>query len=110
MAAKLHDIGQKLRNRMHDPIETTTKWLQQVVRGYFQYHAIPDNERQMRGFRNDVLRRWLRQLRRRSQRSRWTWARFLELLGVLLPEVRILHPYPNARFDAKHIQGRNRVR
>ena len=34
--------------------------------------------------------------------SRWTWERFMERLGVLLPEIRILHPYPNVRFDAKY--------
>ena len=34
----------------------------------------------------------------------------MKLLGTLIPEVRILHPYPDVRFDAKHIQGRNRVR
>ena len=110
MAAKLKAIQAELRQRMHEAIGNTVKWLQPVVRGYFQYHAIPGNEEQLQAFRKDVLRLWLRQLRRRSQPSRWTWARFLELLGVLLPEVRILHPYPNARFDAKHIQGRNRVR
>ena len=110
MAAKLTDIQAKLRQRMHEAIGDTTKWLQSVVRGYFQYHAIPGNEDRMKAFRKDVLRLWLRQLRRRSQRSRWTWARFLEILGALLPEVRVLHPYPNARFDAKHIRGRNRVR
>jgi RNA-directed DNA polymerase len=56
------------------------------------------------------------QLRRRSQRTRWTWETFLEKLGNLLPEVEILHPYPNVRFAFKHpsfeqnIQGKNRVR
>ena len=63
----------------------------------------------MKAFRHDILRLWLMQLRRRSQRSKWTWARFLEKLGAQLPEVQILHPYPNVRFDAR-IQGRNRVR
>jgi RNA-directed DNA polymerase len=48
------------------------------------------------------MRRLLRQLRRRSQRSRWTWERFLANFGDLLPEITILHPYPNVRFDAKH--------
>jgi hypothetical protein len=33
MAAKLADIGEKLRKRMHESIRTTVKWLQQVVRG-----------------------------------------------------------------------------
>jgi len=102
MAAKLKDIREKLRYRMHRSIETTVKWLRQVVRGYFQYHAVPGNWAQMKSFRNDVLRLWLKQLRRRSQRSKWTWKRFVSRLGILLPEVRTLHPYPVVRFDAKH--------
>jgi len=102
MAAKLTDIKGKLRQRMHESISGTAEWLQSVVRGYFQYYAIPGNEAKLKTFRQDVLRLWLCQLRRRSQRSRWTWQRFLQSLGVLLPEVHILHPYPEARFDAKH--------
>ena len=102
MAAKLKEIKATLRQRLHGSIEDTMKWLQSVVRGYFQYHAIPGNEERLKAFRKDVLRLWLRQLRRRSQRSRWTWERFLERLGVLIPEIRILHPYPNVRFTARH--------
>jgi hypothetical protein len=102
MAAKLKDIGEKLRQRMHASIRSNVEWLISVVRGYFQYHAVPDNEDRLRAFRNDVLRRWLRQLRRRSQRSRWTWRRFQERLGVLLPPVEILHPWPTERFAARH--------
>ena len=56
----------------------------------------------LKAFRNEVLRIWLRTLRRRSQRSRWTWERFRTSLGSLLPRVQILHPYPDVRFDAKH--------
>jgi group II intron reverse transcriptase/maturase len=102
MAAKLKDIKAELRKRLHWSIKDNIGWLQSVVRGYFQYHAIPGNEERLKAFRKDVLRLWLRQLRRRSHRSRWTWERFLERLGVLLPEIRILHPYPSARFDARH--------
>jgi group II intron reverse transcriptase/maturase len=109
LAAKLKDIKAKLRARLHGVIGDTVKWLKAVVRGYFQYHAIPDNEERMKTFRHEILRLWLRQLRRRSQRSRWTWARFQEKLGAQLPEIQILHPYPNERFDAR-IRGKNRVR
>lgn len=109
MAAKLKDIRRKLERRMHGSIGNTVEWLRTVVRGYFQYHAIPGNEPRMKAFRKDVLRMWLRLLRRRSQRSRWTWERFLERLAVLLPTVEVLHPYPDVRFAAR-IQGGNRVR
>jgi group II intron reverse transcriptase/maturase len=102
MSAKLKEIKAQLKERRHKSNANTVKWLQSVVRGYFQYHAIPDNWARLDTFQKEVLRMWLRQLRRRSQRSRWTWERFLARLAVLLPEIRILHPYPNVRFDAKY--------
>jgi hypothetical protein len=112
MAAKLKDIRVKLRVRVQAGMRGTVQWLQQVVRGYYQYHAIPGNGERMRAFRKEVLRIWYQSLRRRSQRSRLTWKRFYERLAVLLPSVQILQPYPSVRFDAKHpnIQGKNRVR
>jgi len=71
IAAKLKDIRQKLRRSLHDSTKNTVKWLKSVVHGYFQYHAIPYNEGWLKVFRHEVLRMWWRQLRRRSQRSRW---------------------------------------
>jgi hypothetical protein len=43
LAAKLKDIHGELRRRMHAGLPKTAEWLRQVVRGYFQYHAVPDN-------------------------------------------------------------------
>jgi RNA-directed DNA polymerase len=112
MAAKLKDIRAKLRQRMHVAPRTIGNWLAQVVRGYFQYHAVPGNWARLKAFRHDVLRMWYQALRRRSQRSRLTWERFRQGLGAMLPPIQILQPYPNVRFDAKHphIRGKNRVR
>ena len=112
MSAKRNDIRAQLRRRLHAGVPGTLKWLQQVVRRYFQYHAIPGNWARLKAFRYDVLRSWFRTLRRRSQRSRLRWDSFRDGLGSLLPPVQILQPYPDARFDAKHppIRGKNRVR
>jgi hypothetical protein len=112
MAAKRKDIRAKLRQRMQSRVAGSLKWLQQVVRGYFQYHAIPGNWARMEAFRKDVQRLWFHTLRRRSQRSRLTWEKFRERPGSLPPPVQILQPYPDVRFDAKHphIRGKNRVR
>ena len=116
MAAKLKDIRQKLRERLHEKTKGTTEWLCAVVRGYHRYHAVPRNEERLKAFRHEVLRMWWRQLRRRSQRSRWTWKKFKETLGNLLPIVKDLHPYPEVRFALDYpvlwekIQGKNRVR
>ena len=109
MVAKLKDIRQKLRMRMHESIGEIAEWLKSVVRGYFQYHAIPGNKQRMKAFRREVVRMWLWALRRRSDKTSWTWERFVKRLVVLLPSVKVLHPYPDVRYDAK-IQGGNRVR
>jgi RNA-directed DNA polymerase len=112
MAGKLKDIRVQLRKRMHARMPGTVKWLQQVVRGYFQYHAIPGNSARLRAFRREMVRSWLQALRCRSQRHRMSWERFNARLDPLLPPVQVLHPYPDARFAAKypHILGKNRVR
>ena len=102
MAAKLKDIRAQLRQRMHERLPGTGKWLQQVVRGYFQYHAIPGNSARMRAFRSDVLWSWLQTLRRRSQNHRMNWERAVARLDSLLPPAQTVHPYPDVRFDAKH--------
>ena len=40
MCAKLREIKEGLRQRMHRPIPETGKWLAQTVAGYFAYHAV----------------------------------------------------------------------
>src|SRR5437016_9578160 len=99
MAARLKELRVKLRQRMHVSPKTTGRWLAQVVRGYFQYHAVPGNGKRLEAYRNDVLRIWFQTLRRRSQRQRLSWERFGKGLGSLIPSVRIMHPYPHLRFD-----------
>lgn len=72
------------------------------MHGYFNYHAVPGNMDSLNSFRTQVIWRWHRALRRRSQRRRLTWVRFLRLVNVWIPSARILHPHPNVRFDAMH--------
>jgi group II intron reverse transcriptase/maturase len=102
MRAKLQAIKEQLRIRMHRPITETGKWIRAVVQGYFNYHAIPGNSRRLQAFRDGVKRLWWWALRRRGQRHPWTWERFRPLIRAWIPSVRILHPYPSKRFDARH--------
>jgi DNA polymerase II large subunit len=102
MAAKLRSIRVELRRRIHQPIAETGDWLRQVVGGYFRYHAVPGNLPRLETFRQQIARHWRCTLWRRSQRSRWTWERFETLMAHYLPRPRVLHPYPLARFYAKH--------
>ena len=102
MAAKLKEIKQQLRTRMHDPTALTGKWLQSVLQGYFNYHAVPGNSSRLCVFRNRVIRLWRWALRRRGQKRRPNWARMSRLAQRWLPVPRALHPYPAARFAAHH--------
>ena len=102
MRAKLQEIKQQLRKRMHTPIAETGKWLRAVVQGYFNYHAIPGNAPRLQTFRDEVIRLWRQALRRRGQGRPYTWEHLQKLVRRYLPSVRILHPYPSVRFAAKH--------
>src|ERR1700681_1947582 len=43
-----------------------------------------------------------RTLRRRSQKDGFTWKRMTKLVADWLPPPRILHPWPDDRFDVRH--------
>ncbi len=75
MRAKLRQIKQQLRERMHDPVPQTGQWLQSIVQGYFNYYAVPGNLTSLGVFRDRVLALWWRTLRRRSQKRRINWTR-----------------------------------
>src|SRR4029077_10203688 len=65
---KLQELKQELRRRMHAPIAQVGEWLRSVLRGYYQYHAVPENLSVLSDFRYQVLRSWRRVLCQRSQR------------------------------------------
>ena len=102
MMAKLLELKEEMRRRMHWPISEQGEWLKQVVRGFFNYHAVPTNSRALAAFRHHVRVLWGRTLRRRSQKDRTTWDRIAQLAEEWLPKPRILHPWPNVRFAVKH--------
>lgn len=101
--AKLADLKEKISRRRHDDLAQVGAWLQRVVRGWYQYYAVPGNYTRLRQFRDAIQDRWLRTLRRRSQRGRrLTWEKFSKLCARWLPTPKILHPYPNVRFAGQH--------
>src|SRR5215471_7489667 len=102
MRAKLAEIKQQLRQRMHEPVVITGKWLKSVVQGYFNYHAVPGNIDTLRVFRYRVTRLWRQVLIRRGQKGYLNWARMRRLEERWIPVPRVLHPYPRVRLDAIH--------
>jgi RNA-directed DNA polymerase len=95
-------VQAELRRRMHDPTGVTLKWLRSVLTGHMMYYSVPGNFQSVSQFHFEVVRRWFKMLRRRSQRYRITWDRFGLWARRFLPKVQIVHPYPETRFRARY--------
>ena len=102
MRATLRRVKEELRRRRHQPIPEQGRWLAQVVRGFFAYHAVPTNGRALLAFHFHVTNLWWRALARRSQRAKLAWETVKKLFDHWLPRPRILHPWPRERFDVKY--------
>jgi group II intron reverse transcriptase/maturase len=109
LRAKLQAVRADLLRRRHLPVSKQGSWLASVVRGYFAYHAVPTNGRQLATFRTQAVRAWHHALNRRSQRDKTNWERMHRLDERWIPKPRILHPWPDERFDVR-TQGKSRVR
>jgi RNA-directed DNA polymerase len=97
--AKLALLRGEIRRRRHYRVAEQHGWLCSVLRGHYQYYAVPTNYPALAEFREAVRQSWHRSLQRRSQRARWsrsTRDKFEKRFA--LPAPRILHPWPTARF------------
>lgn len=102
MRAKIAEIRVELMRRRHQPVAVVGKWLNRVVRGYLNYHAVPGNLYRLGSMCKDIGRAWRHSLMRRSQRPRMPWARFNRIARRFMPPIRNAHPYPEERFYASH--------
>ena len=102
LEAKLHEVKQQLKARMHEPIPAVGKWLSRVLTGYYQYHAVPGNWASLKRFKERIGWYWRHTLNRRSQQGRMKADRVTRLFDRWLPQPRLVHPYPDVRFDAKY--------
>jgi RNA-directed DNA polymerase len=109
MRAKLLAIKIELRKKMHDPIAKTGGWMKQMLQGHLNYFAVSGNHPNLWWFFNKVRWLWLAALKRRSQKARLSWEKFIRLVARFFPPIKTLHPLPCHRFDAK-TQGRSPVR
>jgi RNA-directed DNA polymerase len=102
MRKQLQAIKATLMRRRHAPVLHLGVWLRRVVQGHYNYYGVPGNMQSLKSFQVQVERYWFRALRRRSQRDRMPWARFRSLAQRWIPKPRIVHPYPDMRFNARH--------
>jgi RNA-directed DNA polymerase len=100
--SKRLEVKQQLRKRMHEPAAQNGRWLRSIVRGYFNYHAVPGNIDSLSAFRYRLIRLWRTTMIHRGGKRHLTWARMQKLADRWIPQPRVLHPYPGVRFDAMH--------
>jgi len=76
--------------------------------GILQLSCGPQESASLRSFRLQVIRRWMRALRRRSQKSRLTWPRLVALAQHWLPNLASFIPIPICA-STPGIRGKNRM-
>jgi group II intron reverse transcriptase/maturase len=99
--AKLGELKEQLRRRMHAPVPEQGAYVGAVVRGHVRYYGVPGNGPAITAFRKSVARIWHKALQRRSQKARLTWDRMKQYITRWLPPARICHPYPSLRFAVR---------
>src|SRR5438552_10050177 len=98
LEAKLQNIKQTLRSRMHEPVPKVGEWLERVLNGHYQYFGVPGNWASLGLFRERIARYWGRVLGRRSQTGKVSAIRLGRLFRRWLPRPKVGHPYPERRF------------
>ena len=109
MRAKLALIKRELRQRLHEPVGKTGRWLGSVLSGHYRYFGVPRNIKALGRFRVAVYWLWRRSLGRRSQGGWLNRDRYDPLAARWLPQPCICHPYPTRRLCV-NIQGKSPVR
>jgi len=107
---KCKEIKFKLRERMHDDVIETGKWLRSVITGHGNYYGVPGNMDMVKEFYTQCVRAWLKVLRRRSHKAQnLDWKRFKRYTDWLLKRPRMAHPFPEVRLGVR-TRSRSRMR
>jgi len=100
--AKLAAVKEDAKRKRHWDVKEQYDWLCSVLRGHYQYYAVPTNYRALWMFVREVANTWYRSLQRRSQRATWNTAKLKRFEKRFpLPSPRILHPWPTERFASR---------
>jgi RNA-directed DNA polymerase len=100
---KVREVKYEMRRQMHCNVKEVGMWLRKVIIGYQNYYAVPTNLKNVKRFRDCIVKAWIKVRRRRSQKARsLTWEVFARRTEKLLPRVKQVHPFPSVRFYAIH--------
>ncbi len=106
---KLRELKEQLRRAINDPIPQVGRWLGSVLRGHYQYFAVPRNCALLDAFRWQLSRLWWKTLKRRSHRAHVSADRIKRLTDRWLPRPANPSPLP-LREVRRSTLGRSRMR
>ena len=99
---KLKEVKKELKKRMHAEFTTTAKWINSVIMGHQNYYAVPGNMKAVKEFYTQIIRTWIKILRKRSHKGRnFRWDKYVRKISRLIKRPRLKHPYPNQRFNVR---------
>ena len=79
------------RGQRHEAVAVQHAGLRSRLQGHYNYFGVNGNLKSLACLLWHARRAWYKWLNRRSQRTRWTWERFLDLLrNVPLPNPRVI--------------------
>jgi hypothetical protein len=62
-------------------------WLNRMLKGHLNYYAVSGNSPSLWWYFNEVRWRWLKSLKRRSQRAFMSWEKFTSAKGDPRPQL-----------------------
>lgn len=69
-----------IKENMHKPVNEIIKKLNIKLLGHYRYYGISDNSNKLQEFMRYITRTLFKQLRRRSQKRRISWEKYLRIL------------------------------
>ena len=97
---KIQEYKIKIKQRMHNSLDSILIWLDRSLKGYYNYYAIHDNIDTLGHLRYFVLTYLGKMLMRRSQKAKKTvsWDYVFTKIAPLIPLPKVVHDYPINRF------------
>ncbi len=74
--AKVQEMKQWLRKRMHCKVSDTIKLLNIKLLGYYRYYGITDNTNSIRGFYEITAKMLYKTLNRRTQKNKYSYEEY----------------------------------
>lgn len=87
--AKVQEMKEWLRKRMHCKVSETIKQLNIKLQGHYRYYGITDNTDSLREFHQIVIKMLYKILNRRTQKNKYNFKEYYEKIGkdIIRPKI-----------------------